>query len=232
MPPEAFRSHSLRFDAWPVFPPVRMMEYYRNYQELTRHARIGIDFSVESREGASGVAVIAIHGGGIEPGTTELAEAVAGRRHAYYSFRGRMPSDNRFLHLTSRSFDEPRALGLVGTSFTVVSIHGCSDADSVAYIGGRNQALRSRVRAWLRQAGFAVRESPFFPGAHPMNICNRCRSGMGVQLELSAGLRRQMFAGSLQSRQKNTTAVFDRFVGALRKALREYLEAEGRPASE
>jgi phage replication-related protein YjqB (UPF0714/DUF867 family) len=29
-----------------------------------------------------------------------------------------------------------------------------------------------------------------FPGRHPRNICNRGRSGEGVQLELSEGLRK------------------------------------------
>ena len=204
------------------------MEYYRNYTELAQHARADIDFTVEAREGASGILVMAIHGGGIEPGTSELADAIAGSRHAYYSFRGLMPSDNRILHLTSRNFDEPSALALVERSDAVVSIHGCGGNVPVVDIGGRHRELRAGVGDWLRRAGFAVRESPFFPGAHPLNICNRCRCGKGVQLELSAGLRRRMFAGSLQSGQKHPNAVFERFARAVRKALQGHLDGAQR----
>jgi len=200
------------------------MGSYRNYRELRQHARIDIDYAVEVREGASGLAVLAIHGGGIEPGTGELADAVAGRRHAYYSFRGLMPAGNRTLHLTSHCFDEPRGLTLVERSGTALSIHGCSEADPVVYIGGRHKALCVEIGERLRKAGFCVCESAFFPGAHPSNICNRCRGGKGVQLELSAGLRRRMFAGALQSDSRKTTAVFDGWVGAVRRALRVHGE--------
>lgn len=208
-----------------------MTEKYRDYRTLAWHAREGIDFVVEMREATSGVVVTAIHGGGIEPGTSELADAIAGRRHAYYSFCGRMPSDNRRLHLTSRCFDEPRALTLVERSGTVISIHGCSGTDPAVYLGGRHPALRTGIGDWLRTAGFAVRESPFFPGSHPSNICNRCRGGMGVQLELSAGLRRRMFTGPLRAPHKETTAVFEQFAGAVRQALNEYLESPDVPLS-
>jgi len=105
------------------------MEYYRNYTELSQHARADIDFTVEAREGASGILVMAIHGGGIEPGTSELADAIAGSRHGYYSFRGLMPSDNRILHLTNdpmRSFRFTAAAATFRWSISAAATGNCA----------------------------------------------------------------------------------------------------------
>ncbi len=49
---------------------------------------IFLDYLILSRQGTSGIAVMAPHGGGIEPGTSEIANRVAGDEHAYYSFEG------------------------------------------------------------------------------------------------------------------------------------------------
>jgi len=201
------------------------VKQYNNYKELNQNARIDIDYTVDVREGASGVVVMAVHGGGIEPGTGALADAVAGRvQHGFYAFRGLLPSGNRILHVKSHRFDEPRALELVQRYATALAIHGCSGSDARVYIGGRHRMLASQIGARLKAAGFFVSDNPAFAGVHPLNICNRCRSGAGVQLELTTGLRRQMFAGSLQSGSRKTTAAFDRFVVAVRRALRVYCE--------
>ena len=200
------------------------MKQYRNYKELDQNARIDIDYTVDVREGVSGVVVMAVHGGGIEPGTGALADAVAGRLHGFYAFRGRLPCCNRILHVKSHRFDEPCALELVQRYASALAIHGCIDSDARVYIGGRHRVLASQVGAHLQTAGFFVCDNPAFAGVHPSNICNRCRGGAGVQLELSAGLRRRMFAGCLQSGSRKTTAVFDRFVEAVRRALRVYWE--------
>jgi phage replication-related protein YjqB (UPF0714/DUF867 family) len=51
-----------------------------------RHEKEGRDYEVHQRKGASGIAVIAPHGGGIEPGTMDIADSVAGEEHTFCCF--------------------------------------------------------------------------------------------------------------------------------------------------
>lgn len=199
----------------------RKRQKYQSFEDLAAVEREGVDFHIRERSGRSGIAVIAIHGGGIEPGTTEIADAVAGDRHAFYTFSGLKPSRNFDLHITSRRFDEPRGEALVAQSTTVLSIHGCGDDVPMIYVGGQNLDRRRRVEAALEEAGFKVRKAVRFPGLSPMNICNRCRSGEGVQLEFCAGLRRMLFENLTRPDRKNPTPLFNRLVEALRIALVE-----------
>lgn len=195
------------------------MEKYRSFQELATNETDGGDYRIRVRSGLSGVAVIAIHGGGIEPGTTEIAEAVAGERHAFYTFSGLKPGGNGCLHIKSRHFNEPRGLRLVQGALTVVSIHGCGDTEPVVLLGGRFTRLGQRIKQSLEDAGFSVRRSGRFSGMSPHNICNRCHLRMGVQLEISAGLRSRLFGSLTRSQRKKPSALLSRFVPAVLAAL-------------
>lgn len=195
------------------------MRKYRSFEELAANETEGIDFRIRERDGLSGIALIAIHGGGIEPGTTEIAEAVAGDRHAFYTFSGLKPSGNACLHITSRHFNEPRCLSLVQRAHTIVSIHGCGDTESVVLRGGRFDRLGQRIKKSIEDAGFPVRRSVRFPGLSPHNICNRCRLRMGVQLEVSAGLRTRMFDNLTRAQRKKPSPLLSRFVSAMQAAL-------------
>ena len=199
----------------------RKRQKYQSFEDLAAAETEGVDFHIRKRSGRSGIAVIAIHGGGIEPGTTEIAEAVAGDRHAFYTFSGLKQFRNFDLHITSRRFDEPRGEDLVKRSTTVLSIHGCGDTVPMIYIGGQNTELRRRIQTALEDAGFRVRKAVRFPGLSPMNICNRCLTGEGVQLEFCAGLRRMLFENMARPVRKNPTPLFNRLVEALRIALVE-----------
>ena len=64
------------------------MSKYRTFRQLSACETEDIDYRIRCRPGRTGIAVVAIHGGGIEPGTSEIAEAVAGDRHSFYTFRG------------------------------------------------------------------------------------------------------------------------------------------------
>jgi len=64
------------------------MEKYSNFEELKKKEKEGQDYQIQYRQGRTGIAVIAPHGGGIEPGTSEIADRVAGEDHAFYSFEG------------------------------------------------------------------------------------------------------------------------------------------------
>jgi phage replication-related protein YjqB (UPF0714/DUF867 family) len=172
------------------------MDGYATYADLDAHETEGVDYAVRVIRRPSAVAVVAIHGGGIEPCTAELAGAIAGSDHTFCAFEGIRAAGNARLHLDSCRFDEPRCVGAVRASVTAVSVHGCRGERPVVHVGGRHRTLGDALRSALRAGGFeAVRASaPGMEGVSPRNICNRCRSGMGVQLELSAGLRKGFFA--------------------------------------
>jgi len=194
---------------------------YHSFEELSQSETAGLDYHIIKRPGDSGLAMLSIHGGGIEPGTSEIADAVAGKMHSFYSFSGVKTRGNKRLHITSTRFDEPVGLCLVRKSDTVVTIHGCSDGESVVYIGGRNIGLGEKLRYALNTAGFNARAADHLPGMHPQNICNLCCSGSGVQLEISAGLRREMFAAKSRMQPQMLTRVFKRFVFTLHNALKD-----------
>jgi phage replication-related protein YjqB (UPF0714/DUF867 family) len=42
----------------------------------------------------AGLAVVALHGGGIEPGSSEIANDIAGEESSFYAFEGLKAPDN------------------------------------------------------------------------------------------------------------------------------------------
>src|SRR5262245_27313861 len=101
-----------------------MADKYPNFRTLARHERAGVDFRIVVRAAEPRFAVVAPDGGGIEPGTSEIADAGAGRELSFYAFEGLKPRGNADLHITSTRFDEPLCLSLIGQSGVVVTIHG------------------------------------------------------------------------------------------------------------
>lgn len=204
------------------------MDTYARFEDLRRSEQ-GNTFTLRLREGCSDVAVLAPHGGGIEPGTSEIAEAVAGSEHTFYAFEGARPSGNRVLHLASTHFDEPLGLAAARRAGVVITIHGCEGEGEIVHVGGRNASFRERLCHGLREAGFAVDDSPVsrLRGHHPDNLCNQGGRGPGVQLEISRGLRRRMFGSLEPDGRKETTPVLDAFVAAVRRGIRD-LEHQAR----
>ena len=167
---------------------------FRCYDELARCYTEGVDYAVHvmPRE-RSRVAVLAPHGGRIEGRTSEIARLIAGDEHGLYLFEGLRKTGDNFerLHLASQWFDEPRALDLVSVCDTVVAVHGYAAPGPDVLLGGLNERLKVEIAQALTEIGFScLIEGHRFPGRHPRNICNRGRSGEGVQLELSEGLRK------------------------------------------
>jgi phage replication-related protein YjqB (UPF0714/DUF867 family) len=195
------------------------MSGYSSYAALARSETRDVDYRIHVHRGVSGIAVMAIHGGGIEPGTTEIAEATAAEQHTFYSFSGIKPKGNARLHITSREFDEPVGRAIARHARTVITIHGCADTIEMVYLGGRNAQLKERIRVALEQEGFPVGETSRFPGVNPKNICNINTLGMGVQLEISHGLRRRLFPEGAGPRRKPPGECFLAFVAALQGAL-------------
>lgn len=165
---------------------------FKSFSELLHHAVAGVDFMVEMRNGTSGIVLMAPHGGGIEPGTDILADAIAGQDHAYYAFRGIRSTLNSGLHIASTRFDEPLAIDLASRSHTVITIHGCRAPGAVVYVGGRHDHLKREIVLSLKKRKIPANAAPkaALRGVHQRNLCNRGTRGKGVQLEISSELRR------------------------------------------
>jgi phage replication-related protein YjqB (UPF0714/DUF867 family) len=195
------------------------MKAYRSYKDLKKNEIEEKDYCIRYRNGNSGIAVMAPHGGAIESGTAELADAVAGRQHSYYAFWGLKDEKNARLHLSSTTFDEPVAVDLARNSDTILTIHGCKEQHHIVYLGGRGSRLKETIFKSLRQADFSVVESSRLPGLKPENLCNQGRRRKGVQLEISAGLRREFFKDTSGTMINNSNGFFVILVEALRYAL-------------
>jgi phage replication-related protein YjqB (UPF0714/DUF867 family) len=204
------------------------MEKYSSYENLSKIEIADRGYRIRTRHGNSGILLMAFHGGGIEPGTTEIAEAIAGNRHSFYTFSGIKPEGNADLHITSRNFDEPQGIHMAQTSYAVVTIHGCRETEKITFMGGRDKALVQKIMLALIKAGFNAKTSRRFPGINARNICNRCHRGKGAQLEISTGLRRDMFEEIIRIHRKKTTPVFHCFVRAVQAALADYVPPDQR----
>jgi len=197
------------------------MDKYSCFDELSRGEQSS-SFMICTHIGSSGVAILAPHGGGIEPGTSEITKAIAGVEHSFYSFEGQKDRGNQDLHITSTNFDEPQGLSIAKQSERVVAVHGCSGRKAIVYLGGLDQDLKQRVRQCLVEAGFQAEEhsDPNLQGMHSNNICNRSKNNCGVQLEISEGLRELMFEDLKRRRgRQRTKPILSKFVSAIRQAI-------------
>jgi len=169
-------------------------DHYRGYDDLSGRYLEGVDYAVHVVQPLrTGVAVIAPHGGGIEGGTSEAARLIAAADHGLYLFEGLRKSGDNFdcLHLTSRYFDEPRCLSLIAECDTVVAVHGYAAHGPDVLLGGRDERMKAELERGLAAHGLSCQANGHrYPGTDPLNVCNRGRSGQGVQLELSSTLRR------------------------------------------
>jgi phage replication-related protein YjqB (UPF0714/DUF867 family) len=200
-----------------------MADTYPNFAALARKERSGIDYSVRVRRVRPAFAIVAPHGGGIEAGTSEIADAIAAEKYSFYSFDGLKSSGNGVLHITSTHFDEPMCLTILSNSTVVVTLHGeHSDEDGEGvFVGGLDTDLGGRIGTALTQKAFEVREhqNPKLQGREPKNVCNKGTSGAGVQLELSKAVRKTLFKSLTRTGREHPTERFKIFVDAVRKVL-------------
>ena len=68
-----------------------MKDKYKNFRELKVREVEDKAFSIRTIERY--VLIMAIHGGNIEPCTTQIAEAIAGKDYSLYSFEGLKPEE-------------------------------------------------------------------------------------------------------------------------------------------
>lgn len=201
-----------------------MADLYASYTDLAAHQVEGVDYlrrcvPVTGSTWSS----VAIHGGGIEPGSGEAARAVGAGLMTHYEFAAVKSTGNSALHVTSTRFDEPICQDVITSSRRCLSFHGCTGTTGVpeTALGGLDTETAGRIGAALRRAGFHVVDAAqAINGSNPANIANRTTIGAGVQLELSTSLRASFFPnGDLTRAMRDTgrrTATFDRYVAAVR----------------
>jgi phage replication-related protein YjqB (UPF0714/DUF867 family) len=195
-----------------------MPDRYSSFAELQAAEARG-SFGVEVFDRGTPLVVAAPHGGRIEPGTSEVALAIAGDEHSCYRFEGHKRSYNRHLHITSTNFDEPRGLALFAAAHLVVTVHGVRAHEPIVFLGGRHEPARAALAQALQRCGYEVDVHPRYRGEHPRNVCNHGRSGAGVQLELSDGLRRTFFRDLTPSGRMSVHGRLGDFARLVRAAL-------------
>ena len=189
-----------------------MTSSYRSFQEIKDREVEGKDFRIRTHLRDRSVLVMAPHGGKIEPGTTEIAEAIAGKDYSFYSFEGLKGEGNHVFHVESHHYNEPRALQAVSEANIVITVHGQIDQeDEFVMVGGLHTQLCPDIKDQLKLAGFPIRPpTEGLRGTDPKNICNRGTLRRGVQMELSRKLRDSLRANPDRLRL---------FADALRKAI-------------
>ncbi|MBI5884251.1 MAG: poly-gamma-glutamate hydrolase family protein [Elusimicrobia bacterium] len=168
-------------------------DLYPDFQSMKEDRKEGEDYGIRFEDRHSSVTVFAIHGGNIEPGTSQAALAVAGSDWNYYLFEclGTF-KECRKLHVTAARYDDPVAVALATSSLLAVALHGARDTEPFVCVGGLNAQKRASMAESLLKAGISVEEPcKRLPGATPKNIVNRSRDA-GVQLEISVPLCRKL----------------------------------------
>lgn len=172
---------------------------YDSFAEL-RASEKAEDYTIKAHDIGSRTSILAIHGGGIERGTSEIVETLNGYgKYNTYLFEGNKKTDNKSLFVKAVNFDEPKAVSLVKASDYTVSVIGAAGDDQVTYIGGRNKILAELIRLHLTNKGYTVKPLNSIPeriaGMLNSNIVNKnklfngsYRLG-GVQIAVSKGLR-------------------------------------------
>lgn len=184
---------------------------FSNYKDLAAVYCLGTDYLIRHQAGSrEDVLVMTPHGGKIEKPASIIAAEIAGPDYSFYAFEGNLSSGNLFeLHIPSEGFDEPQVLDLVAKAMLVIAVHGrrdYGDAETI-WMGGRDTVSRHAIGEALTQAGFKIDDDPpKFRGREISNICNRGKTGAGVQLEIPSTLR-TTFTAQPQERLRLVNAV-------------------------
>ena len=171
----------------------RKLENFRSFSELASATQEGIDFRRVVRPTASGIAVIAPHGGNLEPGASEIAALIAGQELSLYSFVSLKQEGDLSLRITSTRFDDPKCVEICAISDRVISVHGCPGEEKAVYVGGLDLDLGKEIIFSLRRAGIQSDIDHVYRGQSRDNICNKGRTRAGVQLEITQALRQELF---------------------------------------
>lgn len=179
------------------------------------------------------VGVFAIHGGGIEPGTEQLARyLVENTLASAYVFSGRRGKRNIALHLPSYRFvrlGSALLKQILSDVQTVLSLHGHNRADRDIYLAGTNlDLLHAVIRALASYLpAYKVSEDPALVDRRlraldSRNLVNLPPHG-GVQIELPRSLRQAMKTRGWQRHEHSVLYGDTLLVGnALRDSILEW----------
>jgi phage replication-related protein YjqB (UPF0714/DUF867 family) len=195
-----------------------MTDIYKSFKDLKRKEKEGKDFRRTVINRKSAVAIVAPHGGEIEPGTSEIALSLAKDQYSLYLLEGTKPAYNPTLHITSSRFDDPDCLKLIRKSVLVFSIHGCTGPEEMIFLGGKNIRMMLFVGTELYKAGFPV-DYYKYKAVLTKNIVNQGRLKGGVQLELTSGLRRRLFDHFDSRKKRKPSPDFYQFIDAVSCAI-------------
>ena len=225
-----------QWEAWKLFsketfkPKGGGSDKYTSMTELMSLVPAGTQWEVVTKNLYTDTVVSAIHGGGIEIGTSELAEEVATNSNKdYFSFLGKKSSNNAELHVTSTNYDEPTLFTMLKRSLYSVSIHGASGDDKVIHLGGGDSVNKEIMRTELLNAGFIVQDAPDrLAGLDPNNISNQTIRNGCVQLELTTALRKSFFLNddwskAIRSDRANWTPVLFTMAEAIAVAISKFV---------
>ncbi|HLR19591.1 MAG TPA: poly-gamma-glutamate hydrolase family protein [Staphylococcus sp.] len=206
-----------------------MVDQFKSMTELMTYTSESVDWEIHTRQTEQPVIITAVHGGAIERGTTELAQAISeSGNYNYYTFKGVRRNKNNELHVTSRHFDEPKLMQMVNDNRYAISVHGCMGDKPEVYIGGKDQKLIHHIKSQLSKIDVAAKDAPaHISGIHDDNFVNCCQHKAGVQLELTARLRKDLFKNkkyNLNDRENrgNWSYLMDSFSNAIVLALKNY----------
>lgn len=161
----------------------------------------GRDYKIRSRHKPGRPMVMAIHGGKIEVGTSELLYSVVEGDYSYYELEAKVAPDydksilqSGYLHLTSHKFDDPALLKIARQTKKCLSLHGYpAKKTGVDFcVGGGNEELRKNLVEALERE-FPLLSScelccPPYLGLHDNNVVNQCLN-KGAQIEMSPKVR-------------------------------------------
>lgn len=202
-----------------------MAEPVANMTELVLRYQREADYRIVIRDLGAPVTIAAVHGGGIDPLTSELATAIAAADANLYALEGIRASDNGLLRIPAASFDDMRLLALLQRSRLALSLLGAPDAAPLVRLGGRNRRLVELLKQQLAAAKIAVHPPQGAAAHHPGRFYNQSTEG-GVQIELSLGLRQAMVSAPLQGTawpEATWQAPLRALVERVRAAVQQYL---------
>ena len=181
----------------------------------TLPARENYAIQVDSSH-ASKIKVFAPHGGCIEPCTGPTALALAKDNFDCFVFSGIRKKDCfKMLHVTSTRYDEPRCLAMAREAEVALAVHGCDGEEPFAQVGGGNVDLVQNLISYLNELGYSADPaSADLKGEDERNFINLSRK-KGIQVELSAGFRRNLFPAFPRSIQRHPEE-FPRFIASMR----------------
>ena len=180
----------------------------RNYAEILKSGYVlGRDIRVAFGDSRIELCLlIAPHGGGIEPGSSEIMRTVAELGGwAWYEFAGFLRKGNKdALHMASTNFDEPTLKSMLPQAGFVVAFHGANESgDPMVHVGGKwglgRRTLVESINADFGKHGIRAADAvdnasaAHLRGLDDSNVTNLGKRAEGIQLEFSRGARNLLF---------------------------------------